>query len=61
MKFYEIPVDTEFTIANDENVYKKVKEQRISCCKVKVNAINIKSTEAMVFKPMQEVLLTNVE
>lgn len=61
MKFYEISVDTEFTIANDENIYKKVKEQRVSCCKVKVNAINVKSTEDMVFKPMQEVSPTNVE
>lgn len=56
MKFYEIPVGTKFTVQDHQNtVFSKVKEERISCCKVKVNALNESTQEQIVFKPMQDV------
>lgn len=59
MKFYEIGVGTNFKIADDPNVYTKVKEERITCCKVKVNAVQQDNNEEKVFKPMQEVEVIN--
>lgn len=61
MKFYEIGVGTDFTEENSDVVYTKVKEQRISCCKVKVNAVNKDTKEEKVFKPMTTVVPTNAD
>lgn len=59
MKFYEIGVGTDFTVDDNPTVYTKVKEERISCCKVKVNAIQKDNSENQVFKPMTEVKVVN--
>lgn len=55
MKFYEIGVGSDFTVPNKNTVYTKVKEQRITCCKVKLNAVEKDTQKEIVFKPMQEV------
>lgn len=55
MKFYEVGVGTDFKTPNDNTVYTKVQEERISCCKVKLNAINKTTNESIVFKPMDDV------
>ena len=55
MKFYEVGVGTDFQKANDTTIYTKVKEERISCCKVKCNAINKQTNESIVFKPMDDI------
>ena len=55
MKFYEVPLDTVFKIPNSEDQYQKVKEERISCCKVKRNAKKLDDESDVVFRPMQDV------
>lgn len=60
MKFYKLSVGTKFTVAEHPDVvFVKVKEERISCCKVKVNAVNDATKENIVFKPMQDVTVVN--
>jgi hypothetical protein len=59
MKFYEIGVGTDFNVEGQEKTFTKVKEERISCCKVKVNALDKDTGDQVVFKPMQEVQVIN--
>ena len=61
MRFYEIPLDVKFRLVSDakKEELKKVKEERISCCKVKHNAVKIASNEYVVIKPMEEVEVIN--
>lgn len=59
MKFYEIPVDSTFTVDDSSEQYIKVKEERISCCKVKCNAKKVSDNSEVVFKPMQSVEVVN--
>jgi hypothetical protein len=59
MKFYEIGVGTNFSVEGQEHTFTKVKEERITCCKVKVNALNKETGDEVVFKPMQEVQVIN--
>jgi hypothetical protein len=57
MKFYEIPLESKFKILSNNEECKKIKEERISCCKVKHNAIRLSTNENIVVKPMEEVEL----
>lgn len=56
MKFYEVPLHSMFTVPDDENKYVKIKEERISCCKVKCNAKKVSDETEVVFKPMQDIV-----
>tara|TARA_B000000557_G_scaffold33969_1_gene24764 strand:+ start:757 stop:927 length:171 start_codon:yes stop_codon:yes gene_type:complete len=35
--------------------YKKIKEERVSCCKIKHNALDIDTNEKIAIQPKQEV------
>lgn len=59
MKFYELPVDSKFTVDDSTEQYIKVKEERVSCCKVRCNAKKVSDNSEVVFKPMQAVELVN--
>ena len=54
MKFFELAVGDKFTLAGI--IYEKVKEERISCCKVGKNAVVYgDDTSKFVVKPLEEV------
>ena len=57
MKFYEVPLNTTFVLSDSDTSeqFVKIKEQRISCCKVKCNAKKVSDDTEVVFKPMQDV------
>jgi hypothetical protein len=59
MKFYEIGVGTDFNVEGKDGTFTKVKEERISCCKIKANALQKDTSDQVVFKPMQEVQVIN--
>jgi hypothetical protein len=59
MKFYEIPLDVKFRVLATNEEYKKIKEERITCCKVKHNAIKLSNNEHVVIKPMEQVEVIN--
>lgn len=62
-KFYEVPVGTNFTLQGEDNnvVYQKIKEKRITCCKVDYNAKELASGNTVVFKPMRKVIPQNAD
>lgn len=62
-KFYEVSVGTTFTLQDDDSnvVYQKIKEKRITCCKVAYNAKNVASGDTVVFKPMRKVIPQNAD
>jgi hypothetical protein len=54
MKFFELAVGDKFK--HNGLIYEKVKEERISCCKVGKNAILYgDNASKMVFKPLEDV------
>ena len=55
MKFYEVPLESTFRIIATNEQCKKIKEERISCCKIKHNATKLNTNENIVIKPMEEV------
>lgn len=61
MKFYELPVNSKFTVQGSNQVYEKVKEVRKSCCKVQCNAKSVGDAKEVVFKPMQNIEEVNKE
>lgn len=57
MRFYEVPLNSVFKITSTQEQYKKIKEERITCCKIKHNALKLSSNENVVIRPMEEVEL----
>jgi hypothetical protein len=58
MQFYKLTDDCPFFINGEE--YQKVKEERISCCKIKLNAYKLMEDgekKPVVIQPKQEVSL----
>lgn len=56
MKFKDLAVGDIFVKQDQAAQYKKVPEQRISCCKIKVNAIRQTDNAQIVFRPLDEVV-----
>ncbi len=62
MTFLEIAIDQHFKLSvatgdlNTETVYKKIKEERISCCKIKHNAEDSNGLK-VVIRPMDQIEL----
>lgn len=55
MKFKDLKIDDVFVKSGDSKQYVKVKEQRITCCKVKLNCKTVEGNSTAVFKPLDEV------
>jgi len=57
MKFFELKVGDKFNLNNDEQLYVKVKEEKLTCCKIKLNAKKVGSpNEDIIIKPLQDVV-----
>lgn len=56
-KFYDIPVGSKFKLVATGEEYVKVNEERISCCKIKLNAKKVATNEDVVLRPMDDVEL----
>ena len=55
MKFFELAIGDRFTI--DEDEYVKVKEEKLTCCKIKLNAKKMTNgVHDVVIKPLQDVV-----
>ena len=56
MKFFELAIGDEFTIEGQKHI--KVKEEKLTCCKIKLNAKKITEggEEDAIVKPLQEVV-----
>lgn len=55
MKFFELKIGDQFKVGDDS--YVKVKEEKLTCCKVKLNAKKVGSPEEdIVIKPLQDVV-----
>lgn len=59
MKFHELSVGEKFKF--NENEFTKIKEERVSCCKIKWNCENSSTGEKIVLKPLDEVEKVVVE
>ena len=52
-QFYALAKQDPFTFNGER--YIKIKEERVSCCKIKHNALNIDTNEKFAIQPKQEV------
>jgi hypothetical protein len=57
--FYEIPVNQKFSV--DGVQYQKVQEERISCCKIKRNAVKLDDNTGAVIGAKQAIEIINEE
>jgi hypothetical protein len=55
MKFKDVKLNDVFVKQGQNEQFKKVAEQRVSCCKIKCNAKSITSQKDAVFRPLDEV------
>lgn len=55
MLFKDLSVGDVFVKDGQNAQYVKVQEVRVSCCKVKVNAVRKTNNEEVVFKPLDQV------
>lgn len=57
MKFKDLKINDIFIKPGELNTrYIKVKEERVSCCKIKLNAKTKDGKTTAVFRPLQEVV-----
>lgn len=57
MKFKDLKINDIFIKPGELNTrYIKVKEERVSCCKIKLNAKTQDGKTTAVFRPLQEVV-----
>jgi len=63
MKFFELAVGDCFKYGGSPVIHTKVKEERISCCKVGKNAVvyGAEETSKVVIKPLEDVEKVNPE
>lgn len=55
MKFKDLNIGDIFVVKGQTAEYKKVPEERVSCCKIGCNAKAVADQQSAVFRPLEEV------